>query len=246
MQVGLYTRVSTDVQARGESLEDQERDGREWAARHGHVVAAVYTDPGLSGKLPAHERPGLTDALEALAVGAIDGLVLRDLDRLARELTVQEAVLAQVWHRPDTAVHEYAYSREVLRDDPDDPMRTAMRQMQGVFAQLERAMIAKRMRDGRRNKARRGEHASGPAPYGWEALDGDLRPVPAELAVLRMMLDLRASGIRQVDIAAALNDAGHPTRNGGPWTQPVVSRILRREDARTPAQRAYLTLRLAA
>ncbi len=27
---------------------------------------------------------------------------------------------------------------EILRDDPDDPMRTALRQMQGVFAQLDR------------------------------------------------------------------------------------------------------------
>ena len=222
MIVGLYTRVSTDVQVRGESLADQEHDGREWAARHGHTVAAVYEDPGLSGKLPADERPGLADALDALESGAIDGLVVRDLDRLARELTVQEAVLAQVWSRPDTSVWEYARSAEVLRDDPDDPMRTTIRQVMGAFKELDRKMVAKRLRDGRKSKARRGGHANGPAPFGWETVDGELHPVPGEqdtLATIRRLVRLEWS---QTRIAEVLNEDGHATRHGGPWTQPVV------------------------
>jgi DNA invertase Pin-like site-specific DNA recombinase len=245
MNVGIYTRVSTDQQVQGESLADQEHDARAWSEANGHAVVATYSDPGLSGRLPAPERPGLADALEALASGAIDALVLRDLDRLARELTVQEAVLAQVWSRPDTCVYEYAAGREVLRDDPDDPMRTAMRQVQGVFAQLERALIAKRLRDARRNKARRGRHANGPAPYGWRTQDGELFPVPDELAVLDLIRQHKSSGATQVEIAAALNDAGLLTRDGARWTQQVVSRILRR-DNRTPEQIAYQQERIAA
>lgn len=245
MNVGLYTRVSTEVQAQGESLEDQLHDGTAWADSRGYVVAAVYSDPGLSGKLPANERPGLLEALDALDAGLIDAVVVRDLDRLARELTVQEAVLAQVWARPGTAVYEYAYSREVLRDDPDDPMRTAMRQVQGVFAQLERAMIAKRMRDGRRNKARRGQHANGPAPFGWTTAGGELIPNRTELETLDVMLGHVKSGLSHEAIAAALNTAGLPTRRGGQWSQPVVSRILRRHAERTPEQVAYQLERLA-
>jgi len=245
MNVGLYTRVSTEAQVRGESLEDQQHDGRAWAKAHNHHVVAVFTDAGLSGKLPADERPGLAAALEALELGAIDGLVIRDLDRLARELTVQEAVLAQVWTRPDTTVFEFGRDAEVLRDDPDDPMRTTIRQVMGAFKELDRKLVAKRLRDGRRAKARKGQHANGPAPYGWTSKDGELFPVPHELAVLDVMRDLRADGLRQADIVAALNAEGHPARNGGVWTQPVVSRILARDAARTPEQRAYHATRLA-
>lgn len=244
MNIVLYTRVSTETQAKGESLADQEHDGRAWAESNGHTVVAHYTDPGLSGALSASERPGLVDALEALSSGAIDALVLRDLDRLARELTVQEAVLAQVWSRPGTSVFEYAAGREVLRDDPDDPMRTAMRQVQGVFAQLERAMIAKRLRDARRSKARRGQHANGPAPYGWRTQDGELIPVAAEQSLLDCIRKERAAGLNQTEIAEVLNGAGRRTREGSAWSQPIVSRILRRDD-RTPEQVAYQREQLA-
>lgn len=242
MIVGLYTRVSTESQVTGESLPEQERDGRTWAADHGHTVAAVYSDPGFSGTLPAPDRPGLADALDALAAGVIDGLVIRDLDRLARELTVQEAVLAQIWSRPDTSV--FAFNGEVHRDDPDDPMRKAIRQMRGVFAELDRALIAKRLRDARRVKARKGLHANGPAPYGWRTHDGELYPVPDELRVLDRMRTLRAEGLTQTQIADELNREGVSARKGGRWSQPVVGRVLARDAARTPAQVAYQAERL--
>lgn len=242
MNVGLYTRVSTTGQVDGESLPDQERNGRAWAEANGNAVVAIYSDAGLSGALPVTERPGLAEALEAVETGVIDGLVMRDLDRLARSVTVQEAVLAQVWLTPGASV--FTFHGEVPRDDPDDPMRTAMRAMAGVFAGLERRVIVKRLRDGRRAKARKGEHANGPAPYGWTSRDGQLFPVPGELAVLDEMRRLRATGAKQADVAAALNAAGHRARSGGPWTQPVVSRILARDATRTPEQVSYQRERL--
>ena len=56
------------------------------------------------------------------------GVVVYNLDRLARKLTVQEGVLATVWDRGGS-VFSLGDGGEVQQDDPDDPMRTAMRQM---------------------------------------------------------------------------------------------------------------------
>lgn len=247
MIFGIYTRVSTGAQVRkSDSLADQDGDARAWIEANGHTAGAVYSDPGLSGKLSALERPGLLDALDALEVGIIDGLVIRDLDRLSRKLTVQEAVLERIWSQPGAVVIEYDYDREVPRDDPDDPMRAFMRQVVGAVKELDRAMVAKRLRDGRRSKARKGQHPSGPAAYGWQTTGGKLYPVPDELAVLDVMRGLRRDGLTQADVAAALNERGYPARGGGPWTQPVVSRILRRDAERTPEQRAYHDERRAA
>lgn len=85
---------------------------------------------------------------------------------------------------------------EVLANDPDDPMRTAMRQVVGVFAELDRAMIAKRMRDGRKAKADAGRHAVGAYPYGFtgtgEGRDRDAGPRAEEQEALSRILELRA------------------------------------------------------
>ncbi|MEU6839725.1 hypothetical protein ABZ941_31230 [Streptomyces rubiginosohelvolus] len=55
---------------------------------------------------------------------------------------------------------------EILPDDPEDPMRAAMRQMMGVFAQLDRGMTVAKLRRGRRIKGEKGQYAYGAPPYG--------------------------------------------------------------------------------
>ena len=58
---------------------------------------------------------------------------------------------------------------EVHRDDPDDPMRTAIRQVMGVFSELDHSMVAKRLRDGRLAKAAAGRKAVGDYLFGYAA-----------------------------------------------------------------------------
>ncbi|MFI0218858.1 recombinase family protein [Streptomyces lydicus] len=60
----------------------------------------------------------------------VQGIVVPNLDRLARELVVHEAALAQCWKHGGRAF--MADQGEILPDDPEDPMRTAMRQLMGV------------------------------------------------------------------------------------------------------------------
>ncbi len=49
-------------------------------------------------------------------------------------------------------------------------MRTAVRQVMGVFAELDRKMIAKRPRKGRLAKAAAGRKAVGDYPFGYAAM----------------------------------------------------------------------------
>ena len=79
--------------------------------------------------------------------------------RLARALTVQEAALAIAWQAGGRVFT--ADTGEVLRDDPDDPMRTALRQVVGGVAELDRRMVVKRLRDGRAAKASTGRKVTG-------------------------------------------------------------------------------------
>lgn len=90
------------------------------------------------------------------------------LDRRARSLTIQEAVLGHVWRHSGTvfAVDTGA----VQQDDPADPMRTFVRQVMGAAHQLERGLIAARMRAGRDLKTDRCGYAGfGSPPFGLRA-----------------------------------------------------------------------------
>jgi hypothetical protein len=76
----------------------------------------------------------------------------------------------------------------VLADDPDDPMRTALRQVAGVFAKLDRHMVVKRLRDGRTAKSSDGRKAVGQYAYGYigsgKGRTRDSSPLAVEQAVI--------------------------------------------------------------
>ena len=74
-----YLRVSTAGQVLdGFGIAAQELACAAWADRTGNDVVGVVRDEGLSGTLPAPERPGLRAALAMLRDGDADCLVSRD------------------------------------------------------------------------------------------------------------------------------------------------------------------------
>lgn len=235
-----YLRVSTIEQAdKGYGLDVQREAITKAAKELGARIVEWCIDEGKSGTLDASNRPGLTEALGLVRTGRADGLIVRDLDRLARKVSVQEPILAEVWRNTGASVYTASPAEEVQRDDPDDPMRTAMREMAGVFAGLERGLIVKRLRDGRRTKAANGGHVNGPAPYGYRTAPkgpnnphGALVEVPQEQAALQKMRKLAAQGVPTREIARVLTAEGYPTKRGGAWSSPTVSRILNRDTSR--------------
>ena len=91
-------------------------------------------------------------------------------------------------------------------------MRTAMRQMRGVFHELDRRLIAKRLRDGRNAKAAKGGHATGSPPYGWQVDKpnadnprGALVPQTAEQAALARM-----AGVRWLSVPSSSSSPHRP------------------------------------
>jgi DNA invertase Pin-like site-specific DNA recombinase len=221
-----YVRVSSESQLDGLGLDVQEQAVKRWARRDGHRIVEVCRDPAQSGTIPFTDRPGIGCALDALKHGRADGLVVLNLGRISRLLTDQEAALAIVWRYGGRVFT--AESGEVLADDPEDPMRTAMRQMAGVFFQLDRAMIVKRLRDGRKLKAERGGYAHGRPPYGWRAEGGLLVEDPAEQPVVQRIAELHGQGKSLRAIGAALEADGTRPREGERWHPNTLARILGR------------------
>jgi DNA invertase Pin-like site-specific DNA recombinase len=226
MKLIAYLRVSTAGQVKdGLGLPTQERMVRAWAKSSGHKLVGVQSENGKSGTLAEIDRPGLLDALSAVKRRDASGIVVTSLDRLARTLTIQEAILAEVW-KLDGRVFSVD-SGEIARDDPDDPMRSAMRQMAGVFAELDRKLVIKRLRNGRMTKANAGGHAVGRAPYGWKAEDGELVTDEKEQEIIAAVVEW-ADKVSLAEIARRLNEQGTKSKSGAAWYPTTVARVLPR------------------
>lgn len=248
LRLVLVRRVSTAGQAvDGYGLDAQEADCRRWgdlqttpAVRIVHMVTDGDGKGGKSGTTLLDERPGLMDAVNWISEDRADGILAPNLDRLARELTVQEAVLSYVWAiggRVFTADHG-----EHLEDDVSDPMRTAMRQMRGVFHQLDRGLIIKRLTEGRAAKAGRGGYAYGAPRFGQRTVDNELTDDERENAIAETMEHWRDEEHLSIRaICARANAEGLPSKRGGKWHPTTVARLLSpeaREKARQQSAKA--------
>jgi DNA invertase Pin-like site-specific DNA recombinase len=226
-----YVRVSSDGQVDGYGLDVQERAIRRWAEAQGHRLVGLHTDAGVSGAIDATNRFGLSAALLAVTGQEAKGIVVARLDRLARALTVQEAALAVIWRAGGQVFT--ADSGEVLKDDPDDPMRTALRQVVGVFAELDRRLVVKRLRDGRAAKLAAGRKATGAYPYGYSGAgkgrQRDAAPHAIEQTAVRRIMEMRAAGASYRSIAAALDTEGLQPRRALAWSAMSVRNVAVRE-----------------
>jgi DNA invertase Pin-like site-specific DNA recombinase len=227
MKVVAYLRVSTDRQAEeGLGLEVQRHTIRAWAKTHGHRVVAWMSDEGVSGSNGLDGRIGLAEALDAVRERRAQGLVIYRLDRLARDLVLQEQLLAEVRRLGGVVLSASDAETAFLVDDPDDPSRKLIRQVLGAVSEYERSMITLRLRSGRARKAATGGFAYGAPPFGCRSERGELLDDEREQATIARASELRSQGRSLRDIADTLTDEGHQPRRAVRWHPQVVSRLL--------------------
>jgi DNA invertase Pin-like site-specific DNA recombinase len=216
-----YLRVSTADQVEGYGRETQEKAVRGYAKGQGIRLVDVVRDEGISGAKSDLLRPGLGDALVRLEAGEADALLVPRLDRLARDLVLQETIIARLTRA----------GREVLSvAEPDlngDHTRDLVRQILGAIAQYERALIAARMSAGKALKKAKGGYVGGRPRYGFEALDGELSPLAKEQMAIQIALRLRKEGLSLRMIGQRLGGAGFQPKVGAKWHPTQVSRLLR-------------------
>ena len=134
----IYVRVSTGSQ----TTENQLRELRQVAARHGWTVAAEFADNGISGAKGQDRRPGLDAMMQAVARREVDLVMAWSVDRLGRSLQNLVGFLAELHGKH---VDLYLHLQGI---DTSTPAGKALFQMMGVFAEFERAMIRERVNSG--------------------------------------------------------------------------------------------------
>lgn len=237
MKFVAHLRVSTTGQTDGYGLDVQRAAVEEWSKTHRHRIVAWTTDV-YTGKDDADEhllgRDGLADALALLKAGEADGLVVPRLDRLARDMVLQEKVIAEVWSMGKGVASTVAAEDSMLADDPSDPTRKLIRRIMGAVAEYERELIVMRLQAGRRRKAEGNGYAYGSPRFGYRSekrkrgsrIESVLVKDTTEQETLRRMRVLRDEGKSLRQIAAVLNDEERTAKRGGAWHPRTVASAL--------------------
>lgn len=207
-----YIRVSGDSQIEGDGFPRQTAAIKAYAKQHDIRIVKVFREEGVTGTKDSADRPAWAAMMLALLNDGVKTIIIERLDRLARELMVQEKTIADLQKEGFTLV-------SVAEPDlmSSDPSRIAFRQMMGVFAQYDKSQIVLKLKAARMRKRAKEGRCEGRKPYGH---------YDREPEILERLKALRATGMGFDRIAAQLNAEGVPTRTGGRWHGLVVNRIL--------------------
>lgn len=221
----LYTRVSTEMQVDGYSLEAQkERLIRE--AQHRNMkIMNEYSDEGKSGK-NVSGRPAFQQMLEDIRDGkdAVDYVLVFKLSRFGRNAA---DTLNSLQYMEDYNVNLLCVEDGI---DSGGAAGKLMIAVLAAVAEIERENIKEQTMAGRKQKARDGRWNGGFAPYGYKLVhkDGEKGKVleinEKEAELVRVMFDKFVNtDMGANSVAKWLNDHGYTKTVRQNGTIPQIS-----------------------
>lgn len=187
MRAALYARIST---SNGQSPEMQMRELREYCARRGWALAGEYIDAGVSGTKDS--RPELDRMIADAHRRRFDAVIVWKFDRFAR--SVSHLLRALDTFR--VLGIEFVSLSESL--DTATPAGRMVFTVLGAVAELERSLIAERVRAGLRNARAKGKTLGRPRKTVDPAAIAALRASGASWRAISKRIGISARTARRI------------------------------------------------
>lgn len=232
------SRADLDAEAHGEgeTLARHERILFEFAKVRNLNVTKIYREI-VSGETIA-ARPVMQQLLQEVEQGIWTGVLVVEVERLARGDTIDQGIVAQAFKYSGTKI----YTPQKVYD-PTNEFDEEYFEFGLFMSRREYKTINRRLQQGRVSASKEGKFVSGSTPYGYERVRVEngkgwtLRPVEDQAEVVRLIFQLYTSGIAGDDgnpsplgtcsIATRLQNLGIPSPTGARiWYSRTVRKIL--------------------
>lgn len=240
LQYCIYLRKSrsdTEAEERGEgeTLARHEKALWELAEKLQLNVTKIYREI-VSGETIA-ARPVMQQLLSEVEQGIWDGVLVMEVERLARGDTIDQGLVAQTFKYSNTEI-----ITPLKTFDPANEFDEEYFEFGLFMSRREYKTINRRLQRGRIASVKEGKYVSNKAPFGYERvrIQGDkgftLAIVDEEAEIIRLIFDWYTVGERQSDgsyrrlgvslIARRLNEMKISAKMGGNWVGSSIRDIL--------------------
>ena len=240
-QYCLYLRKSrSDVEAENhgeeETLARHEKILLELAKRREYNVTQIYREV-VSGETIA-ARPVMQQLLSEVEHGLWSGVLVVEVERLARGDTIDQGIVAQTFKYSDTQI-----ITPMKTYNPNNEFDEEYFEFGLFMSRREYKTINRRLQRGRLSSVKEGKYVNSIAPYGYERvkIKGEkgftLAPDPNEANVIKMIFELYTRGELQPDgtykrlgvslLAGKLNSMKIPARKSEYWVPASIKDMLR-------------------
>lgn len=231
MSYAIYLRKSRadlDAEKRGEGETLSKHKAALLAlAEHKQLeIGRIYQEIVSGDSLSA--RPEAQQLLDAVTNGEWDGVLVMDIDRLARGDTIDQGLVAQAFRYSNTPI-----ITPIKTYDPSNEMDEEYFEFGLFMARREYKMINRRLQRGRYAAAKNGCYIGGQHPFGYNRYvtpdkQHTLSINEEEAQTVRLIFDLYVNhDYSKCKIANTLNAAGVKSKYGRGWSAETVLGILR-------------------
>lgn len=240
MQYCLYLRKSradSEAEARGEgeTLARHEKALLDLAKKLNLNITAIYREI-VSGETIA-ARPVMQQLLQEVEQGIWDGVLVMEVERLARGDTIDQGIVAQTFKFSDTKI-----ITPIKTYNPNNEFDEEYFEFGLFMSRREYKTINRRLQRGRIASVKDGKYVANNAPYGYRRvrIENDkgwtLAINEDEANVVRLIFELYTVGEKQSDntfkrlgtgfIAKRLNAMKIPPKRGNVWVVASIRDIL--------------------
>lgn len=240
MDVAIYLRKSrSDVEAEqhgeSETLARHKKTLLELAENRGYNVIKIYPEVVSGDTIAA--RPVMQQLLADTEQEIYDGVMVMEVERLARGDTIDQGIVAQTFKYSNTKI-----ITPLKIYDPNNEFDEEYFEFGLFMSRREYKTIKRRLQNGRIASIKEGKYVCSQPPYGYNRvkLQGEkgytLEINPDEAKVVEMIFDLYIHGEKLEDgtykktgtglIAKRLNELQFRTRSGNLWSQVTIRDML--------------------
>lgn len=236
----MYLRKSradkeAELTGAGETLARHEKILSEYAERHNLYIEKIFKEV-VSGETIA-QRPEIQKMIHLLSSGEYAGVLVVEVERLARGDTMDQGYIASVFKTTNTKI-----ITPLKIYDPNNEYDEEYFEFGLFMSRREYKTINRRIQRGRIASVNEGKYIASTAPYGYERIKikngkgWTLQIIEEEAAVVRLIFDLYTNGRLLPDgsrqplgmslIAKELDLMGIKPRSGRHWSVSTIKDML--------------------